>query len=1060
MCVDAINSLSTLLLKSGYVEAGHTCNILFNSATFGPPMEHKASLKLLGSDSGNDIDSILMSMVYEFFQSSTEPQTPGYFTHLLPYKLNYASYLADYGKITEARSLYDLITGVIKASPKSSSITPTFVSQVDSLGYRLNMMPEEAGTGWFSGKLARPKLDQVLGQLDKSLSKFIAGEEGPVEQKKDPDGGIFKRLAETPSTSNSYADIRAKYSSFNSDMDLPPSIVPSRTHSTIGFHFENNLQPPPPIRAGSMAPLGNSDFNRPNSPHYPSFHTDDPYRPKSAGPNNTRSRRSSTATRTSVGTPERISSPSLQQSLSETRSTSIYGIPENQALRSLPPSPKRGKQFQPQQPSPPKGQKPAPTMAPANPYAPPVSSSVYGSAVNLRKNIYNPYAPKEPDAQQSVPKPVSQTSPPSQYNPYLPEDASAKKGSISQSPKGSISIGQIPPPSVTLSPSSSLPSSTNLNKPDLSTPEKHAAGSHSRVYSPAPLGSNNVSRVGSPVAKVSAASRVSSPVISSAYSLDGPYSGSIDAAISAPPLSNPYPPSSNPSTGTNTSGYTPASTSPNNSYAPSRSGVVSPHPPAIDDYPEIPSSHHKPDNTSRYSVESLSPKHVKSIDSSSSSAKDNDEDFDKKNNNYNDDEELPLPPVQKAKPSVNSVPNPYAPTAQKSSGPASVSNPYTPSSGGSYNPYAPNPTSSAPSKTSYNPYAPPSGSSKPISSPSAELNNASSAPLPIYGGYDPFSYSDTQEVAKDNEDKSEETKFNTEKDEENNDNEGSKNGDQVNDDDFYAPYEQPQYGFNSYDPEDDVENDVKPDDESKGSDPESGAAGNFFVPLGAPSFAPSVYSQAVPLAQASSSNLAQNHNYNNSNEEEDDDIEDLGIGNQSKKPEPKASTDSKNDESSSSKKDDDSKDQNKKGWFGWLSRKHDDQPKAIKAKLGEESSFYYDKDLKRWINKNAPKEEQLQQSAPPPPPPSGAASAPMSSIPSAGPPSAGPPGSGGPPGLAVPPSMGGPPGTSPIPSARSTPAPMPTSGGIDDLLAAVPTSGTARKGRRGARNRYVDIMNQ
>jgi hypothetical protein len=37
----------------------------------------------------------------------------------------------------------------------------------------------------------------------------------------------------------------------------------------------------------------------------------------------------------------------------------------------------------------------------------------------------------------------------------------------------------------------------------------------------------------------------------------------------------------------------------------------------------------------------------------------------------------------------------------------------------------------------------------------------------------------------------------------------------------------------------------------------------------------------------------------------------------------------------------------------WLSKwwKKDSAPGPIKANLGEETAFYYDKDLKRWINK-------------------------------------------------------------------------------------------------------------
>lgn len=63
------------------------------------------------------------------------------------------------------------------------------------------------------------------------------------------------------------------------------------------------------------------------------------------------------------------------------------------------------------------------------------------------------------------------------------------------------------------------------------------------------------------------------------------------------------------------------------------------------------------------------------------------------------------------------------------------------------------------------------------------------------------------------------------------------------------------------------------------------------------------------------------------------------------------------------------------GWGlgGWFSKKEPDmgaQPnKPIKAKLGEESSFVYDPELKRWINKKAGAENTEAKSASAPPPP-------------------------------------------------------------------------------------------
>ena len=83
----------------------------------------------------------------------------------------------------------------------------------------------------------------------------------------------------------------------------------------------------------------------------------------------------------------------------------------------------------------------------------------------------------------------------------------------------------------------------------------------------------------------------------------------------------------------------------------------------------------------------------------------------------------------------------------------------------------------------------------------------------------------------------------------------------------------------------------------------------------------------------------------------------------------------------------------KKGWFGgWFAGGGGKDPMAspgpIKAKLGEENSFYFDKDLGKWINKKAGADSATTSAAPTPPPPRG----PSSRIASAtmGPPSAPP----------------------------------------------------------------------
>lgn len=161
--------------------------------------------------------------------------------------------------------------------------------------------------------------------------------------------------------------------------------------------------------------------------------------------------------------------------------------------------------------------------------------------------------------------------------------------------------------------------------------------------------------------------------------------------------------------------------------------------------------------------------------------------------------------------------------------------------------------------------------------------------------------------------------------------------------------------------------------------------------------------------------------------------DDLGIGN-SKPKEPVHSE----------KKEEIEEKSKKKGWFSWF-RHGEDEPKAIKAKLGEENTFYYDKELKRWLNKNGP----VSEAAAPPPPP-------KSSMPSHGPSTpanTAPPGSTQPAGMHASsiPSVPGAPPVSSLPSSSS----RTTNDDIDALL-SVPSTGTRRK--RNARNRYVDIM--
>jgi hypothetical protein len=190
---------------------------------------------------------------------------------------------------------------------------------------------------------------------------------------------------------------------------------------------------------------------------------------------------------------------------------------------------------------------------------------------------------------------------------------------------------------------------------------------------------------------------------------------------------------------------------------------------------------------------------------------------------------------------------------------------------------------------------------------------------------------------------------------------------------------------------------------------------------------------------------------------------------------------------------DDKNDKDKKGWFGgWFGGKKEQMPGAgngpVRAKLGEQNSFYFDKDLNKWVNKKGGADAATPAASTPPPPrgpPSRVASAAASGPPSMGPPSraasgagsrpptsSGPPLGSGPPSgppsrVGTPASMSGTPSVLNGPGAAGLmPPPRPSSSlshasSLDDLLGGPPSAGTKKstvKGGKKKGGRYVDVM--
>ncbi|KAG7752867.1 hypothetical protein KL911_003598 [Ogataea haglerorum] len=173
----------------------------------------------------------------------------------------------------------------------------------------------------------------------------------------------------------------------------------------------------------------------------------------------------------------------------------------------------------------------------------------------------------------------------------------------------------------------------------------------------------------------------------------------------------------------------------------------------------------------------------------------------------------------------------------------------------------------------------------------------------------------------------------------------------------------------------------------------------------------------------------------------DDDDDDEETKEQKKKQDEEEKKKKKEQEAKQKEEEQKHADKGGSSWFSWLGKKKNDQPKPIRAKLGEESSFYYDEKLKRWVNKNASPEEQAASTPPPPPPVKRAVSDSASGQPLSDKPNA----------MGAPPR--GPPAGPPTPATLNG---TKKTDNIEDLLSM--SVSTTRKSKRGPRRGYVDVM--
>ena len=176
-------SLGKLLASYGRVEAAHSCYLFARALVKQSGADDAdAHFVLLGANHqsteesfGSDMDSILLTEVYEYATSFAAPSTGvAYLPHLQPFKLMHAQELAAYGLKSNAQSYCDTITSAYTSTTRPSPYYhPTFTQAVTDLSAFLSQTPHDGKSGFF----ARPAMKTVSSGAASWFTKFVAGED-------------------------------------------------------------------------------------------------------------------------------------------------------------------------------------------------------------------------------------------------------------------------------------------------------------------------------------------------------------------------------------------------------------------------------------------------------------------------------------------------------------------------------------------------------------------------------------------------------------------------------------------------------------------------------------------------------------------------------------------------------------------------------------------------------------------------------------------------------------------------------------------------------------------
>ncbi|KAI9828001.1 MAG: hypothetical protein M1819_006844 [Sarea resinae] len=211
-------ALGGLLANYGRIEAAHVC-FLFSKpySSFGGADGPQSNIVLLGADHvkqpfdfGRDLDSLLLTEIYEYALSLGASSSSAAAPHLQAYKLHHAFVLAECGYRTEAQQYCDGIAGVLKSTTKPSSYYHNHLfASLDDLSKRLSQSPKDGTSSWIS----KPSIEKVSGSVWAKFNSFVAGEDsdGPNGAGKGGDddaAGPFARIAgDTPTISRSASNV-------------------------------------------------------------------------------------------------------------------------------------------------------------------------------------------------------------------------------------------------------------------------------------------------------------------------------------------------------------------------------------------------------------------------------------------------------------------------------------------------------------------------------------------------------------------------------------------------------------------------------------------------------------------------------------------------------------------------------------------------------------------------------------------------------------------------------------------------------------------------------------